>query len=134
MIQETSLKNHQPGTPIRESQCSRILTVLLEFAAVGQPVTVECISLITGIKHTTVHARLNDLFRGYEKNSVTYYAVFHSETVNTDWNQVNAYTVTTVCPEVDSNENIERLRNEAIKAIIKYRTARKMAIKTLFDK
>lgn len=134
MIANTSLKNHKPGTEIRESQNSRVLSVLLDFAAVGEPVTVEFIGMITSIKQGTVHARLNDLFRGYEQNGVTYYAVRHSETVNTDGNPVNAYTVTTVCPEVDSKENIERLRNEAISAIIKYRTARKLAIKTLFDK
>jgi len=134
MIANTSLKNHKPGTEIRESQNSRILTVLLDFAAVGEPVTAEAIGLITNIKQSTVHARLNDLFRGYTQNGVTYYAAFHSETVNTDGNAVNAYTVTTVCPQIDSKENIERLRKEAINAIIKYRTARKLAIKTLFDK
>jgi len=134
MIAKTSLKNHKPGTNIRESQNSRVLSVLLDFAAVGEPVTAEAIGLITNIKQSTVHARLNDLFRGYEQNGVTYYAVRHSETTNTDGNPVNAYTVTTVCPEVDSKENIERLRKEAIAAIVKYRTARKMAIKTLFDK
>ena len=134
MIAKTSLKNHKPGTNIRESQCSRVLSVLLDFAAVGEPVTAEFIGMITNIRKSTVHARLNDLFRGYEKNSVTYYAAFHSETVNTDGNACNAYTVTTVCPEIDSKENIERLRKEAIAAIIKYRAAREMAIKTLFDK
>jgi len=134
MIAKTSLKNHKPGTPIRESQCSRVLSVLLDFAAMSLPVTAEEIGLITNIKQSTVHARLNDLFLGYEKNSVTYYAAFHSETVNTDGNACNAYTVTTVCPEIDSKENIERLRKEAISAIVKYRAARKMAIKTLFDK
>ena len=134
MIAKTSLKNHKQGTPIRESQNSRVLSVLLDFAAAGEPVTAEFIGLITNIRKSTVHARLNDLFRGYEKNSVTYYAAFHSETVNTDGNACNAYTVTTVCPEIDSKENIERLRKEAIAAIVKYRTARKLAIKTLFDK
>ena len=134
MIQKTSLKNHKPGTEIRESQNSRVLTVLLDFAAVGEPVTVEFIGMITNIRQSTVHARLNDLFRGYDQNGVTYYAAFHSETTNTDGNACNAYTVTTVCPEIDSKEQIERLRKEAINAIMKYRTARKMAIKTLFDK
>ena len=134
MIAKTSLKNHKPGTKIRESQNSRVLSVLLDFAAVGEPVTAEFIGMITNIRKSTVHARLNDLFRGYEKNSVTYYAAFHSETTNTDGNACNAYTVTTVCPEIDSKENIERLRKEAIAAIIKYRAARKLAIKTLFDK
>ena len=134
MIAKTSLKNHNPGTNIRESQNSRVLSVLLDFAAVGEPVTAEFIGMITNIRKSTVHARLNDLFRGYEKNSVTYYAAFHSETTNTDGNACNAYTVTTVCPEIDSKENIERLRKEAIAAIIKYRAARKLAIKTLFDK
>ena len=133
MIAKTSLKNHKPGTNIRESQNSRVLSVLLDFAAVGAPVTVEFIGMVTNIKQGTVHARLNDLFRGYELRGVKYYAVRHSETVNTDGNPVNAYTVTTVCPEVDSKENIERLRNEAIAAILKYRTARKLAIKTLFE-
>jgi len=133
MIAKTSLKNHKPGTNIRESQCSRVLSVLLDFAAVGEPVTAEAIGLITNIRKSTVHARLNDLFRGYAQNEVTYYAAFHSETVNTDGNACNAYTVTTVCPEI-SKEHIERLRESAISAILKYRTARKMAIKTLFDK
>lgn len=133
MIQQTSIKNHKPGEPIRQSQNSRILTVLLDFAAVGEPVTVEFISMITEIKQSTVHARLNDLFVGYEQNGVTYYAVRHSETFNTDGNPVNAYTVTTICPEIDSKEHIERLRNEAIAAIIKYRTARKHAVKKLFE-
>jgi len=134
MIAKTSLKNHKPGTNIRESQNSRVLSVLLDFAAVGEPVTAEAIGLITNIRKSTVHARLNDLFRGYAQNEVTYYAAFHSETVNTDGNACNAYTVTTVCPEIDSKEHIERLRESAISAIVKYRTARKMAIKTLFDK
>ena len=134
MIQQTSLKNHKPGTNIRESQCSRVLSVLLDFAAMSLPVTAEAIGLITNIRTSTVHARLNDLFRGYEKNSVTYYAAFHSETVNTDGNPCAAYTVTTVCPDFDAEENIKRLRKAAINAIVKYRTARKLAIKTLFDK
>ena len=134
MIQQTSLKNHKPGTNIRESQCSRVLSVLIDFAAMSLPVTAEAIGLITNITQSTVHARLNDLFRGYEKNSVTYYAAFHSETVNTNGNPCSAYTVTTVRPEIDTAEHIERLRKEAISAIVKYRTARKLAIKTLFDK
>ena len=134
MIQQTSLKNHQPGTNIRESQNSRVLSVLLDFVAMGLPVTAEAIGLITNIRTSTVHARLNDLFRGYEKNGVTYYAAFHSETTNTDGNPCAAYTVTTVCPDFDAEENIKRLRKAAINAIVKYRTARKLAIKTLFDK
>lgn len=133
MIQQTSLKNHKPGEPIRESQNSRILTVLLDFAAVGEPVTVEFIGMVTNIKQGTVHARLNDLFRGYEQNGVKYYAVRHSETTNTDGNPVNAYTVTTVCPEVDSKENIERLRQKVVDAIREYRAAVNASIKTLFD-
>lgn len=134
MIQQTSLKNHQPGTNIRESQNSRVLSVLLDFVAMGLPVTAEAIGLITNIKQSTVHARLNDLFRGYTQNGVTYYAAFHSETTNTDGNPCAAYTVTTVCPDFDAEENIKRLRKAAINAIVKYRTARKLAIKTLFDK
>ncbi len=133
MIQQTSLKNHKPGTNIRESQNSRVLSVLLDFAAVGEPVTAEAIGLITNIKQSTVHARLNDLFRGYEQNGVTYYAVRHSETTNTDGNPVNAYTVTTVCPEVDSKENIERLRQKVVDAIREYRAAVNASIKTLFE-
>jgi len=134
MIAKTSLKNHKPGTPIRESQCSRVLSVLIDFAAMSLPVTAEAIGLITNITQSTVHARLNDLFRGYAQNGVTYYAAFHSETVNTDGNACGAYTVTTVCPDFDAEENIKRLRKAAINAIVKYRTARKLAIKTLFDK
>ena len=134
MIAKTSLKNHNPGTNIRESQCSRVLSVLLDFAAMSLPVTAEAIGLITNIRTSTVHARLNDLFRGYAQNGVTYYAAFHSETVNTNGNPCNAYTVTTVCPDFDAEENIKRLRKAAINAIVKYRTARKLAIKTLFDK
>ena len=134
MIQQTSLKNHKPGTNIRESQNSRVLSVLLDFAAVGEPVTAEAIGLITNIRTSTVHARLNDLFRGYEKNSVTYYAAFHSETTNTDGNACNAYTVTTVCPEIDSKEHIERLRKKVVDAIREYRAAVNASIKTLFDK
>ena len=134
MIQQTSLKNHKPGTNIRESQNSRVLSVLLDFAAVGEPVTAEEIGLITNIRTSTVHARLNDLFRGYEKNGVTYYAAFHSETVNTDGNACNAYTVTTVCPEIDSKENIERLRKKVVDAIREYRAAVNASVKTLFDK
>jgi len=83
MIQQTSLKSHKPGTNIRESQNSRVLSVLLDFAAVGEPVTAEAIGLITNIRKSTVHARLNDLFRGYAQNAVTYYAAFHSETTPT---------------------------------------------------
>jgi len=123
MIQQTSLKNHKPGTEIRESQNSRVLSVLLDFAAVGYPVTAEEIGLITNIKQSTVHARLNDLFKGYEQNGVTYYAAFHSETVNTEGNACNAYTVTTVCPEIYSKENIERLRKKVVDAIREYRAA-----------
>jgi len=123
MIQQTSLKNHNHGTNIRESQCSRVLSVLLDFAAVGYPVTAEEIGLITNIKQSTVHARLNDLFKGYEQNGVTYYAAFHSETVNTEGNACNAYTVTTVCPEIYSKENIERLRKKVVDAIREYRAA-----------
>ena len=134
MIQQTSLKNHKPGTEIRESQNSRVLSVLLDFAAMSLPVTAEAIGLITNITQSTVHARLNDLFRGYDQNGVTYYAAFHSETTNTDGNACGAYTVTTVCPDFDAEENIKRLRKAAINAIVKYRTARKLAIKTLFDK
>lgn len=134
MIQQTSLKNHKPGTNIRESQNSRVLSVLLDFAAVGEPVTAEEIGLITNIKQSTVHARLNDLFRGYTKNGVTYYAAFHSETVNTDGNACSAYTVTTICQEVDSKENIERLRKKVVDAIREYRAAVNASIKTLFDK
>ena len=133
MIQQTSLKNHKPGTNIRESQNSRVLSVLLDFAAMSLPVTAEAIGLITNIKQSTVHARLNDLFRGYTQNGVTYYAAFHSETVNTDGNAVNAYTVTTVCPEIDSKENIERLRKKVVDAIREYRAAVNASIKTLFD-
>ena len=133
MIAKTSLKNHKPGTNIRESQCSRVLSVLLDFAAVGEPVTAEAIGLITNIRKSTVHARLNDLFRGYAQNEVTYYAAFHSETVNTDGNACNAYTVTTVCPEIDSKENIERLRKKVVDAIREYRAAVNASIKTLFD-
>ena len=134
MIQQTSLKNHKPGTNIRESQNSRVLSVLLDFAAMSLPVTAEAIGLITNIKQSTVHARLNDLFRGYTQNGVTYYAAFHSETVNTDGNAVNAYTVTTVCPEIDSKENIERLRKKVVDAIREYRAAVNASIKTLFDR
>lgn len=134
MIQQTSLKNHKQGTNIRESQNSRVLSVLLDFAAMSLPVTAEAIGLITNIRNSTVHAHLNDLFKGYTQNGVTYYAAFHSETVNTDGNACNAYTVTTVCPQVDSKENIERLRENVVNAIREYRAAVNASIKTLFDK
>lgn len=134
MTQQTSLKSHKPGTGIRESQNSRVLFVLLDFAAVGEPVTAEFIGMITSIRKSTVHARLNDLFKGYTQNGVTYYAAFHSETTNTDGNACNAYTVTTVCPEIDSKEHIERLRKKVVDAIREYRAAVNASVKTLFDK
>ena len=134
MIQQTSLKNYKPESKIRTTQNSRILSVLLDFAVADGPVNVEKISILTEIKQSTVHARLNELFKGYNQNGVTYYAVFHSETVNLSGCPCNAYTVTTVCPQVETKEYIERLRKKAIDAIVKYRTARKNEILTLFDK
>ena len=134
MVANTSIKNHKPGSKIRVTQKARVFFTMLSYVSMGMPVTAEQISRETGIKVYTVGPRIIDLQKGFEYNGVTYYAVKHSETVNAAGNPCNAYTLTTVCPEIEAAEHVERLRKKAIRAVIEFRTAQRSAIRSLFDK
>ena len=133
MVSETSKQAYAPKSQIREQQKYTILRCLLDYAATGNALIAEEIQSVTGIKITTVYARINDLRKGCTLNGVTYYAIEAGRDKNADGKTCNKYTVTTVCLEINTPEYIERLRKQAIESIIKYRTARKQAINSLFD-
>lgn len=133
MTANTSFIAFKQNEKCRKTQTSAVFSALEAYSFTGNYPTAEQISRETGIKITTVYARLNNLKAGYIKNGVTWYCVPGPCVKNTSGNKVQTWALTVKASEV-TREDIDRLFASAMSAIVRYRNAKKNYDRSIYSK
>lgn len=119
MVANTSKKAAVKNKEVRWTQARKVFNTLA--LVYPEPENAEYISRITGIKVSTVHARLNNLKEGIVyKNAktgeeTTYYVYPKSTGKNSDGNEVILWGLTTEKPHKPATEQLAELDKKLIK-------------------
>jgi len=139
MVAQTSIQAHQPGTETRQRQIDHVFHCILQWVQSGNYPYGPQIAQQTGIRLTTVHARINDLKKGYEYQGAKYYATESGEvTILQTGKRSTSYANWTLTDKKQSatQEDVERIEKQ-IRILFAKRRAYKLEIqrqlKTLFD-
>jgi len=140
MVAATSLLAHKPDSAKRKRQVDTVFNCLLTWVNSGLELHVPGIAESTGIKVSTVHARINDLKKGYtsvdgiqywavESNRVTYVRRGDSVEAYANWTLV---TTDPVDREEQKARIINRIKRDAAK-LREMKAAEFRELKNLFD-
>lgn len=138
MVAQTSILAHQPHSQKRKRQVDKVFQQLNKWVLQGFPLTVPDLALQTGIKVTTVHARINDLKTGYTdpETGVKYWAVeYGTQKLPPTWETFATWTLVTADPVNRAEQKqriINRIKRDA--ALLRQMKAAELReLKNLFD-
>lgn len=131
MVAHTSKEAYAKNASYRETQKDRVLNLLIDVYPTAS--TAEEISELTGIKLTTIYARLNDIKNGHtsRKSGITYFVYSDNTAPNKDGNTSKKWILSK--KKRDSVPDLEEQKKQIESKILSLFAQRKRLKNAIFE-